>query len=423
MNKMIRNAICFSICLMTWVSPVFASDITITIDDQPLVTTSAPIIENDRVLVPMRSIMESLGYEIFWDDKTRSVTGIKGDTEIFLSVDYSIAIVNGSYVSLDAYPKIVDGSTYVPIRFLADHSGAEVIWSSEDRSVAIYTEVLETDEINVAEIAAESVVYIQTNSKQGSGVILSEDGLIATNFHIIDGAKSIQFMFSDRTVYQDETAVVSMYPEIDLAILQIDAENLKPATLEEDFETEDAIFTVSSPQGEHNVVTEGVVVHKDENVINISAPIANGSSGGGLFNSDGDLIGIIAFFTDDDYFAIPVERLSVLYEVNLDFSEMRNYEYVPSAPSSIIWSIDNGYAYISWEPVYDVDYYKIYIKESDNEEFSPLKNDALDNENWYWCSPYCFGISSKSGSSITLAFSSVYGGIESDLSDAYKITF
>lgn len=420
MYKMLRPLICLSLCMMTWTMPVFASDISITIDDQPLVSSSAPIIENDRVLVPMRSIMESLGYEIVWDGATRSVTGTKDGTEIFLSVDYSVAIVNGEYVSLDAYPKIIDGTTYVPLRFLSDHSGAELIWSSANRSVSIYTDAIEIS-ASIAETSAESVVYIQTNSKQGSGVILSEDGLIATNFHIIDGAKSIQFMFSDRTVYQDTTTVVSMYPEFDLAILKIDATDLDAAIISEESEVGDDIFTVSSPLGEHNVITDGVILSQDANVINISAPINNGSSGGGLFDEDGNLIGIIAFFTDTEYFAIPVERLSELEEVNLDFSLMRDYVYTPSAPSSIIWTIENGYAYISWEPVYDAEYYKIYIKEDG--EFTPLENDALGNDKWYWCSPYCFGISTSNGSSVSLALTTVYEGVESDLSDTYKIIF
>ncbi|WP_317853841.1 stalk domain-containing protein [Chakrabartyella piscis] len=422
MNRLLRNILCVSICCATLTTPVLANDISISIDGEPFLSETAPIIENDRVLVPMRSIMEALGYEIQWDSTTRTVTGIQGDTTISLCVDYSFATVNGSYVALDAYPTIVDGYTYVPLRFLADHSGASLVWSSEERSVSINTSAIEIEK-SVSDILADSVVYIQTNKKQGSGVILSEDGLIATNFHLIDGASTIQFKFNDRTIYQDVTTVVGIAPDIDLAILQIDLEDLIPVSSTAEPELDVEIFTIGSPLGEHNVVTEGSILYINDNVIQISAPIQNGSSGGGLFDTDGNLLGITTFFSNNNYFATPVDKLEKVEDVDMDFSEMKDYVYSPSAPSEISWTMNGSFAYISWEAIYDVDCYKVYYREDSDDDFTTLHNTTMGSDQWYWGIPYCFGISSSNFDSVEFMITSVRDNVESEPSDVYRIEF
>lgn len=422
MNRILRNLICASICCSAFATPVLANEISISIDGEPFLSETAPIIANDRVLVPMRSIMEALGYTISWDTETRTVTGTNDNTIISLCVDFAVATVNGSYVALDAYPTIVDGYTYVPLRFLADHSGASLVWSSEDRSVSIDTSVIEVEK-TVSDILADSVVYIQTNKKQGSGVILSDDGLIATNFHLIDGASTIQFKFNDRTIYQDTTTVVGIAPDIDLAILQIDLEDLTPVPSTTEPELDAEIFTIGSPLGEHNVVTEGSILYINDTVIQISAPIQNGSSGGGLFDTDGNLLGITTFFSNDNYFATPVAKLDSVEDVDMDFSEMKDYTYTPSAPSEISWTMNGSFAYISWEAVYDVDCYKIYYREDSDDEFTTLHNTTMDSDQWYWGIPYCFGISSSNFDSMEFMITSVRNNVESEPSDVYRIAF
>ena|GEM_PF-6811561 len=88
---------------------------------------------NGRTLVPLRAIFEQLGAEVNWDGAAQTIHAIKGNTEIQLQVNSSIALKNNSQVTLDTAPQMISGKTMVPLRFIGESLGAEVIW---DGSVA-----------------------------------------------------------------------------------------------------------------------------------------------------------------------------------------------------------------------------------------------------------------------------------------------
>lgn len=120
----------------------------------------------------------------------------KDEIQISLHPDEKTATVNGKAVSIDAPAKIRNGRTFVPLRFLAEYSGAEVTWNQSTSSVSIHSAEYMAPEKTENN---DSVVYIQTNKMQGSGIVLSADGLIATNYHVIKGAATAQFVFADGT--------------------------------------------------------------------------------------------------------------------------------------------------------------------------------------------------------------------------------
>ena len=103
---------------------------------------SAPIIKNNRTMLPARFIAESLGAEVTWNGKKREVT-IKGknkkgqDVTILLYIDSDIAYVNGKKVKLDSPTFIENGRTFTPLRFVAEELGANVEWISEEKKVVI----------------------------------------------------------------------------------------------------------------------------------------------------------------------------------------------------------------------------------------------------------------------------------------------
>ena len=92
-----------------------------------------------RFLVPMRGIFEALGASVHWDGDTRTVTGNRAGTTVLLSIDSKIAQVNDNTVELDVPATIVEGRTYVPLRFISESLGANVSWDGE-RRVATITE-------------------------------------------------------------------------------------------------------------------------------------------------------------------------------------------------------------------------------------------------------------------------------------------
>lgn len=101
---------------------------------------AAPIIRNGRTMLPARFIVEALGGTINWDADAQKATITKdGKTmEIFIGAGY--AIVDGEVVALDAPAFIENGRTYLPLRFIAEHMGAEVIWDSIAQTVQIIPE-------------------------------------------------------------------------------------------------------------------------------------------------------------------------------------------------------------------------------------------------------------------------------------------
>ena len=97
----------------------------------------APVIDNGRTLVPFRTIFEELGYSVQWDDQTRSVNAVYKGSIITLQIDSATAYVDNNPVTLDVAPKIEKSRTLVPLRFVAECSGAFVDWDGDAKSIHI----------------------------------------------------------------------------------------------------------------------------------------------------------------------------------------------------------------------------------------------------------------------------------------------
>ncbi len=97
----------------------------------------APIIVNNRTMLPARFVSENLGATVEWNEKTREVT-IKGkDVTIVITIDLDTALVNGEKRELDSPAFIKDDRTYTPLRFIAEELGATVEWNEKTREVTI----------------------------------------------------------------------------------------------------------------------------------------------------------------------------------------------------------------------------------------------------------------------------------------------
>ena len=96
-----------------------------------------PVLENERLLVPLRGIFETLGADVQWIEDTSEVVITKGDDKIQLSPGIKKASKNGSDFALDAAPRIVNGRILVPVRFVAENLHAEVKWNPYTRAVSI----------------------------------------------------------------------------------------------------------------------------------------------------------------------------------------------------------------------------------------------------------------------------------------------
>ncbi|MGF6380330.1 serine protease DegQ [Paraburkholderia atlantica] len=141
----------------------------------------------------------------------------------------------------------------------------------------------------------------QPASNLGSGVIVSSEGYILTNQHVVDGADQIEVALADgRTA---SAKVIGIDPETDLAVLKVNMSNLPTITLGRMDQTRvgDVVLAIGNPFGVGQTVTMGIVsalgrnhlgINTFENFIQTDAPINPGNSGGALVDVNGNLLGI-----------------------------------------------------------------------------------------------------------------------------------
>lgn len=135
--KRIIKCIGIFLILSMLLANVNASEISLYVEDVKLELNNKPVIFNGNTLVPVRAIFENLGATVEWNSVTKTVTGRTEDKIVILVIDEKTATVNGSSVELAVPAKIINGSTYVPVRFVAESLGAEVNWDNNLKSVLV----------------------------------------------------------------------------------------------------------------------------------------------------------------------------------------------------------------------------------------------------------------------------------------------
>lgn len=139
MNKKIIAAALASVTVVS-MSAANAQDITVTINGTEVQFDQPPIIDSDRTLVPMRAIFEALGAEVEWDGENRTVTSVKGEGTIKLTIDSPDMYVGDKKITLDVPAKIVNDRTLVPVRAISEAMNCKVSWDGEKQQVIITTE-------------------------------------------------------------------------------------------------------------------------------------------------------------------------------------------------------------------------------------------------------------------------------------------
>ena len=99
----------------------------------------APQKENDRVLVPLRTIFEALGAEVSWNDERQQVTARRGEITVELTIGEEKMLKNDEVIQLDVPVKLVKDRTLIPIRAVAEAFGAKVEWNEGTQTVIIET--------------------------------------------------------------------------------------------------------------------------------------------------------------------------------------------------------------------------------------------------------------------------------------------
>ena len=146
--------------------------------------------------------------------------------------------------------------------------------------------------------ATPAIVTVHAGDSLGTGFVVRKDGWIATNFHVVRGATDVTVEFSNHHQYP-VVEIMNANRLHDLVILRIDAANLPVLVIGDSDRVRpgDSVLAIGHPLGLEDTVSNGLIsavreVHTGLRVLQISAPIAPGSSGGPLFNDRGEVIGV-----------------------------------------------------------------------------------------------------------------------------------
>lgn len=198
-------------------------------------------------------------------------------------------------------------------------------------------------EIKTESVSADAWMQQYVTEGAGSGVVMTADGYIMTNNHVIDGASKITVTTSDDKEY--EAKLVGTDSITDIAVLKISAKNLTPATYgnSDQLAVGDMAVAIGNPLGElGGTVSAGIISALDRELaidgktmtlLQTDASINPGNSGGGLFNGDGQLIGIVVAKSSGSNveglgFAIPINKAADVAQQLMDKG------YVSDQPST-----------------------------------------------------------------------------------------
>lgn len=195
-----------------------------------------------------------------------------------------------------------------------------------EREALDYVQVYEKNERSIVTVNA----FDRYGMSQGTGIVLTEDGYIVTNAHVVEGAGSAMVLLGDDSRY--EASLVGENVGEDLAVLKIGAEGLVPAQFGDSdlLRVGDQVSALGNPMGYRLSLTPGIISALDRELyvegsamylLQTSAPINYGNSGGALLNDRGQVVGITTVKIVDDEgsaealgFAIPSTRVKYVVD-------------------------------------------------------------------------------------------------------------
>ena len=191
-----------------------------------------------------------------------------------------------------------------------------------------------SDFSGIIEDAVEAVVSIKTNVAQGTGFIITDDGYVVTNAHVLEGATYAIAITADQD--QISMSLVGYSSTLDLALLKIEG-NYQPLKFadSDDVKVGEKVIAIGNPYGLSFSVSEGIVSATGRTAtgyggkyIQTDAALNSGNSGGPLINTDGEVIGVNNFKIEGDNIGFALESDYVKEEINSIALEKLGYELI-----------------------------------------------------------------------------------------------
>lgn len=195
MKKLINALLIIIMTMSTMLMPAMAKDnITVELDGKEIIFDVQPQIINDRTMVPLRAIFEALGATVEWDQATQTVTSIKDDTIIKLTINNHNMLVSGNSVTLDTPACIIEERTLVPVRAISEAFNLNVEWDGNTRTVIITSR---------NDVSKQKAFNALKNTIINKGIYFSEENWNAITLNFGE-EKSLNIM-----AYEQDTQAIS----------------------------------------------------------------------------------------------------------------------------------------------------------------------------------------------------------------------
>jgi hypothetical protein len=201
---------------------------------------------------------------------------------------------------------------------------------------------------DIADNAKKAMVTIRSfrNGRlegTGSGFFVREDGVVATNLHVISGGNRLEVETSDGEIF-DTILVLSLDERRDLVILQIPASDVHTLRIADDrsLDIADSVYAIGNPLGLTGTFSDGILsgrrVEDGVSLLQITAPISPGSSGGAVLNESGDVIGVATeFYAEGQNLNLAVPARHILGLLALPYEPVEFGEFAAASwPSTDI---------------------------------------------------------------------------------------
>ena len=244
-----------------------------------------------------------------------------------------------------------DNKTDLALKMAKEEEGAltipQITEKSADSVVEITTETVQTG----------TMLQQYISSGAGSGVIITEDGYIITNHHVIEGATNISVTLRNGSTYP--ATLIGLDDQLDVALLKVEATDLTAASIStsSDLMVGQSVVAIGNPLGQlGGTVTDGIISALDRNItldgetmnlLQTNAAVNPGNSGGGLFDAQGNLIALVVAKSRGDGveglgFAIPIDDIMEVLD------DLKEYGYVTGRVSLGLSLVDINSNQMAW---------------------------------------------------------------------------
>ncbi|TXK77493.1 copper amine oxidase N-terminal domain-containing protein [Paenibacillus sp. N3.4] len=197
-----------SLIIATWIlspSKSFASDepVSVFINGVQVLFTQLPVVDEGTTLVQLRPIFEKIGLKVGWDEQSRTITGTAQGKKIVLKIDDTNATKNDKRIVLEKAARIINGDTYVPLRFIGESCDGDVTWDEKTNRVDIVIDKIIPSSDPFKQYSWGTSIETIKSENSNREMLVDFDYVVAyDNYLLFDIPATVYFHFKDGKLWQ-----------------------------------------------------------------------------------------------------------------------------------------------------------------------------------------------------------------------------